>query len=114
MEEITLKFLYNGIEFKMNGKKDEYMKDIFSKYAQKINKNSKDIYFLYNANKIKEENKLEEINDKDNEITILVYDLNQNNNSENLISSTNENNTLKEEIEFLKIKIKYYQKIKKF
>lgn len=102
MTETVLKFLYNGLEVKMNGKKDEYMKDIFSKYAQKINKNNKNFYFLYNGNKIDEESKLQEINNKDNEITILVYELNQNINSENIIVDSEENKTLKEEIQFLK------------
>ena len=56
MTEIALKFLYNEIEIKMKGKKDDYMKEIFSKYAEKINKNIEDIFFyimeIKSANKI--------------------------------------------------------------
>ena len=43
---------------KLMERRNEFMKDIFSKYSEIINKNIKDIYFLYNGNKINEENKL--------------------------------------------------------
>ena len=72
------------------------MNDIFKRYANKINKNINDIYFInkynfpfinifiiiliINGNIIDKNNiKLEEINNKDNIINILVYDINNNN-----------------------------------
>ena len=51
------------------------MKDILQKYLQKIKKDRNDIYFLYNGDKINEELKLKEINNKDKEIEILVHNI---------------------------------------
>ena len=51
------------------------MKDIFERYLIKIDKSINDVYFMCNGNIINEELKLEEINKKDEEIKILVYDL---------------------------------------
>ena len=55
------------------------MKDIFKRYLIKINKDISEVYFVYNGDKIKEELKLEGINNKDNEIKILVYNINDTN-----------------------------------
>ena len=74
-----LNFFYNGEITKIQCERNEYMKDIFKRYAIKINKDIKDIYFMCNGNKISEELKLEEINNKDNEIEILVNDINDEN-----------------------------------
>ena len=53
------------------------MNDIFKKYRNKINKEIKDIFFLYNGNIINEDLKLEQINNKDCEMSLLVFDYNQ-------------------------------------
>ena len=55
------------------------MNDIFKKYRNKINKEIKGIFFLYNGNIINEDLKLEQINNKDCEMSILVFDYNQDN-----------------------------------
>ena len=52
------------------------MKDIFKRYTIKISKNANDVYFMCNGSKINEASKLEEISNSDNEISILVYDIN--------------------------------------
>ena len=81
MEDIILNFNYKGQEVKMQCKIIENMNDIFKRYTNKINKNINDIYFINNGNIIDKNNiKLEEINNKDNIINILVYDINNNNN----------------------------------
>ena len=80
MTEVTLCFIYQGRIIKIQCKRDEHMKDIFKRYAIKISKDSNDIYFMSNGNKINEESRLEDINSKDNEIKILVYDIIDNNN----------------------------------
>ena len=81
MEDAILNFNYKGQEIKIQCKRNEYINDIFNRYSIKINKDINNIYFIYNGNIIKNNNiKLEEINDKDNEINILVYDINNKNN----------------------------------
>ena len=75
MEEITLDFIYKENSNKIQCNRHEYMKDIFIKYLFKINKGKNDVYFICNGNKINEELKLEQINNKDNEIKILVNDV---------------------------------------
>ena len=79
MSEVTIEFIYKGNSTKIQSKRDECMKDIFKGYLNKINKDINEVYFLYNGNKIEEELKLEEINKKDNEIKILVYNINDKN-----------------------------------
>ena len=80
MEDIILNFNYKGQEVKMQCKNNENMNDIFKRYSNKINKNINDIYFINNGNIIDKDNrKLDEINNKDNIINILVYDINNNN-----------------------------------
>ena len=63
METIILNFIFNGEEIKIQCKKGEYMKEIFKKYVIKINKDIKELYFLFKGGKINEELKLEEIQD---------------------------------------------------
>ena len=76
MDEITLVFIYQGNIIKIQSTRNEYMKDIFKRYANKIIKDTNNVYFMCNGSKINEESKLEDINNKDNEISILVYDIN--------------------------------------
>ena len=80
MTEVSLEFIYQGNAIKIQCKRNEYMKDIFNRYLIKIGKELNDVYFICNGNKIKEELKLAEINNSDNEIKILVYDIIDNNN----------------------------------
>ena len=77
MSDIILDFIYNENLIKIQCQRNEYMKDIFKRYLIKINKDKDDIYFMCNGNKINEELKLEEINNKDNEIKILVNNINE-------------------------------------
>jgi len=55
------------------------MNYFFKGYLIKINKDTNEIYFICNGNKIKEELKFEDINNKDNEIKILVNNINYKN-----------------------------------
>ena len=81
MEDIILNFNYKGQEVKIQCKKNENMNDIFKRYTNKIKKDINNIYFIYNGNIINNNKiKLEEINSKENEINILVYDINNKNN----------------------------------
>ena len=87
MSEVTLDFIYQGNSIKVQSKRSEYMKDIFKRYLIKINKDVSEVYFLCNGSKINAELKLEEINNRDNEIKILVNNINDKNinNKENAL-----------------------------
>ena len=65
MTDVNLDFIYQGNEIKIQGKRNEYMKDIVKRYIIKIGKNINDVFFMCNRNKISTELKLEEINNKD-------------------------------------------------
>ena len=75
MSKIILNFIFNGKEIKIQCKRNEFMKDIFKRYISKIDKDIDKLYFIYNGGKINEELKLKEINNKENNIIILVYEL---------------------------------------
>ena len=98
MSEIIVNFVYNNIESKLNAKKEELMKNLFQNYALKINKDSKDLYFLYNGTKLDDNSKLEEINNSQEEITILVAEYEEKDKNE----TVDETKSLKEEIKILK------------
>ena len=55
------------------------MRDIYKRYLIKINKIIDDVYFMCYGNKINEDLKLEKINNKDNEIEILINDIKEEN-----------------------------------
>ena len=79
MENIILNFYYKGQAVKLNCKKNDNMNDILKRYANKINKDINKIYFINNGNIINKDNlKLEELNNTDNKINILVYDIDNN------------------------------------
>ena len=59
--EIYLNFLFDGNKEIIKCNKDEYMKDIFINYANKIEKNAMEMFFLYNGDMINEELKLEDV-----------------------------------------------------
>ena len=75
MTEVNLIFLYKGQNIEIQAKRDQYMKDIFSSLNNKVAKEVKNLFFLYNGQSINENLKLEQINNKDNKITILVQEL---------------------------------------
>ena len=85
MEEIILNFNYKGQEIKMQCKRNEDMNEIFKRYTNKINEDINNLCFIYNGNKLNNNSKLEEINNKDNEIKILVYDMCNDNNNERIV-----------------------------
>ena len=71
-ESIIITFILNGIEINVQSDRNQYMKDIFSKFCIKASKKMKDIYFLYKGEMIDKNLKLNQINNKDKEIKILV------------------------------------------
>ena len=49
MDNINLTFIFNNKEIKIQAKRDEYMNEIFKRYALKTEQKINDIYFIYNA-----------------------------------------------------------------
>ena len=91
MNEINLNFIYKSNSINIQCKRNEYMKDIFKRYLIKIKKDISDVYFMCNGNKINGELKLKEFNNKDNEIKILVYNINDTNiNNKEVIKQSKE------------------------
>ena len=74
MAERTIKFIYNGQKLIVQAQKDKQMKDIIQGYLTKIQKEQKDVYFLYNGIVLDFNKTLNEINSLSKEIVILVYD----------------------------------------
>ena len=87
MEEITLNFIFEQIEIKIQCQKNEYMREIFKKFAIKIGKDINNLYFLANGNKVNEELKLEEIK---NLKIILVYEFKEKKRDNNVKKLSNE------------------------
>ena len=77
MSETKINFTYDSQEIELNFTKNELIKDIFTTFISKIDKNKsiEDFNFLYNGHKIavNATQKLSDLNDKDNAIKISVY-----------------------------------------
>ena len=84
-------FIYKGENTKVQCNKQEKMKDIFKKYESKVGLDIKNLFFIYNAEKINEESILEEIINSSeiegNLIRILVYGKDEQIKKENLMKS---------------------------
>ena len=82
--ENSVIFVYNGLDNSIQCKKEDKMKDICLKFANKIDINIKEIYFLYGGENIDLESTYEEIIDPDDlkrgQMKILIYDNNNNSN----------------------------------
>ena len=74
MEEV--KIVYNGYETIIQYQSNEKLKEIFKRFKIKINAENKDLVFLYNGERIKDENIIISLLSTDKIITILAYDSN--------------------------------------
>ena len=72
MEDVTFKFILNGISLQTQAKRNDNMKDVFKKYCIKIGKDIKTLLFLYQGKKIDEELKVKDIDSINENIVILV------------------------------------------
>jgi len=61
MAEVKIIFTYNGQNEIIECKKEEYMFNIYKRYAMKIQVDLKKLYFLCNRSLINPENKLEKL-----------------------------------------------------
>ena len=74
---ININFSYNGTSIFIQCKRSDDLENILKKYSTKIEKDLKDIYFLYKGSLLNKESKVEELNIEqyENDIKILVNDL---------------------------------------
>ena len=84
-------FFYQSTKTMIECKKDELMKEICQKFANKVGININDLYFLYNGNKINENNTfaqqaISEDNTR-NKMNIYVYECNDLKTKENKVKS---------------------------
>ena len=77
MENISVKFILEGVILMIQCKKNDYMIDIFKKFAGKVDKDINSIYFLYDGDMINKEAQLSKYIKEDKEIVILVVELNE-------------------------------------
>ena len=81
-----VKILYNGYQTIIQYQSNEKLKDIFKRFKTKINEENKELVYLYNGEKIKDENIIISELTSEKIFTILAYDSN-NIPSNNLINS---------------------------
>ena len=91
MEEVTIEFFYDGKSFGIKSMKNEYMKDIINRFCLNIEKEARGLYFLYEGNVIDTKLKLEEINNNQDKMTILVHEVNEDENEMEEIMETAKN-----------------------
>ena len=81
-----VKILYNGYETIIQYQSNEKLKDIFKRFKIKIKEENKELVYLYNSEKIKDENMIISKLTKEKIFIILAYDSN-NIPSNNIIES---------------------------
>ncbi len=86
---VEILFLFDSRETIIQCNGNEKMKQIFQKYALKIEKDINSIYFIYGGDKINEELTLNELKKNNDRIIILVYEKNKTilNNYQGIIKS---------------------------
>ena len=52
MSKIEITFTYNGINMTIECTKDQKLKDIYSKFKNKVNAEDKLLYYMYNGSNI--------------------------------------------------------------
>ena len=68
-------FIYNGNQTTIQCTENESLKELFKKFLIKANIENKKIMYLYNGNKIDDENKTVEQITKDKSFSILAFDV---------------------------------------
>ena len=74
MSNLQIRFKYNQKEIIIQCQKNDLIKDILGHYATKSGLSLDEIYFLCNGKKVNPDETLTQLNNKDPEILILVYD----------------------------------------
>jgi hypothetical protein len=82
MDKVTLRFILDDKEIKIQGNKDDKLDEIFKKFLKESKNNNQIIDFYHNGDRIAENKqnlKIEDINNNDNEITFVVKEKKFNN-----------------------------------
>ena len=82
MDKVTLRFIVDDKEIKIQGNKDDKLDEIFKKFLKESKNNNQIIDFYHNGDRIAENKqnlKIEDINNNDNEITFVVKEKKFNN-----------------------------------
>ena len=88
MSDCHILFKYHQEDIVIDCKRNELLIDIISRYITKLKLSINEFYFLYNNNKINTDITLAQLNDKDEEILIFVYPI-ENEEKKNEIKSSN-------------------------
>ena len=73
MSKCNIRFQYNQKDIVIKCNRNERMKDIFARYESKSKLSIKGFYFKYDDERINPDLSLSQVNDKDNEILVLVF-----------------------------------------
>ena len=98
MSECQIKFKYQQQDIIIKCQKNETLKEIFNRFAEKTGLAIDEVFFLYNSNPILDiDQTVNQINDKDEEIIVLVHpkDDSTENNTIRTINKTKESNYIK-------------------
>jgi len=81
---IKIKILFNGNEKQLESDKHTEIGSILNSYSKEIDKDINDLYFIYNGDLINLEQSFHDICGKNKEISILVYEYENENGNEGL------------------------------
>jgi len=91
MSNIQIEFDFNGSREIVEAKnEEEFLVDIFQRYSEKINKNIAELFFLYNGDIINLEEKLINIAYRKNKISILVNEYEDEDKLEEVLKKSND------------------------
>ena len=80
-------FSYNGANTNIQCNKEEKIKDIINKFANKTQIDIKSLGFIYGGDKLKEELKFKDLEPNNNRINIVAFSLNENKENKSLVKS---------------------------
>ena len=73
-DSVKIFFTFNGEQKEVEGKKDEFMFSVYTRYVKMIGQEIEKVFFLYNGDLINPEKNLKDICENKNEIKMLVYE----------------------------------------
>ena len=88
MKGTKINFLFNGFNEALEYEKENNMNEIFIKYAEKIQRDIKELFFLHNGDLINPEKTLRQLNEKGNEVKILVFEFDEEETNQEVIKQS--------------------------
>ena len=71
-DDILVKLVFSGSPIIMQCKNNEYMRDIFKRFATKVEKSVSEMYFLFGGDMVSQESQLSKYSENQKEIILLV------------------------------------------